>query len=622
MTRDILRQSLVFAVCASLLPAQQLSIAPVRPEAPIIVRPYKSVTVPPVRLSNSPRLASLIRGGALYLTAQDAIALALENNIDIEVARYNPIMAAWRLQRSEAGGALPGVPSAASQSGSVAAGQGVVGSQQAAGVRGAVTGQGGNTTANASISQIGPVTQTLDPSVQETSTFSHTSQPQANVIQSSVAVLINDTRAHVATYQQGFLTGTAVTVQFRDNYLNENSPTDVLNPSTATSLAISAQQSLLRGFGTAVNARTITVSRMNINTSELNFKTQVIGVVTRVLNLYYGLAASYEDLKAKRNAAEVADTFVANVSRQIDLGAVAPTELVTAQSQAVNSRQSVVDAEASLKQQELQLKNVISRVGTADPLLASARIVLVDKIAIPAKDDLPPVAEMVKQARANRADLAAEKAGLEASEVSALGTHNNLLPNLVAFGGASAAGLAGDPRTVQTITGVQTADPYFVGGLGTALGQVFRNNFPTNRVGVFYQAPLRNRAAQADFAIDELSLRQSTLTAQKDVNQVEVDVLNYMVALQQARARYDAAVKNTALQQELFTAEQKKYSLGSSTPYNVTQQQRDLIVAQSAETSALVAYSNARIALDQTLGRTLEANGVTIAEARDGRVAR
>jgi outer membrane protein TolC len=181
------------------------------------------------------------------------------------------------------------------------------------------------------------------------------------------------------------------------------------------------------------------------------------------------------------------------------------------------------------------------------------------------------------------------------------------------FGSDSNAGLAGNPRS-------KNANAYFVGGTGDAMAQVFRRNFPTERVGVFAQAPVYNRQAQADSAIDQLQLRQTQLTTQKDLNQVQVDVLNSVVALQQARARSEAAVKNRVLSQQLLDAEQKKYLLGASTPYNVVQQQRDLEAAQSAEISALVAYSNARVALDQTVGATLEANHVSIVSAREGRV--
>jgi outer membrane protein len=597
-------------------------IEPVRPHAPLLVRPYLAPEVPPVRLRNSDRIRELMRAGTLYLTVQDAIALALENNIDLEVSRYNPLLATWQVERAKAGGALPGVPSTASQAFSVASGQGVLGSQAAAGVSIAGAGGNNNRTVNASITQIGPVTQTLDPTVQETTSFAHTSNPQPDVVQSLTTNLISNTHVYTGSLQEGFLSGGGVSVSYNEHYLNENSPSDVLNPSVAPNLSVGAQQNLLRGFGIAVNARTITVAKMNLSTTDLNFKTQVIGVVSQVLNQYYGLAADYEDLKAKRNAAEVAQTFLADVNREVNIGSVAPTDLINAQAQAVISQQAVVDSEASLRQQEVALKSLLSRTGLTDPLLAGARVVPIDPLQIPAREELPPVDTMVKQALANRSDLAAEAANDKATEVSTLGTRNGVLPNLQVFGVETNAGLAGVPRTVVTNGQVETADRYFVGGIGTALGEVFRRNFPTNRAGAFYQAPLGNRQALADQAIDQIQLRQSQLNTRKDRNQVEVDVRNYVVALQQARSRYEAAVQNRQLQQQLLDAEQKRFRLGASIPYNVTLQQRDLITAQSAEVAALDSYSSARIALDQTLGTTLEVNHVSIGEARSGRVER
>jgi outer membrane protein TolC len=301
---------------------------------------------------------------------------------------------------------------------------------------------------------------------------------------------------------------------------------------------------------------------------------------------------------------------------------VAPPDVIPPQSLEVNSRQALVDSQAALSQQEVQLKNLLSRSGTADPDLAAVRILPVDPIAMPEKDDLPPLADLVKQAIANRSDLAAARINDAAAEVSALGTRNGVLPNLLVFGAESHAGLAGEPRTVISRGTIESADPYFTGGIGTAMAQLFRRNFPTERIGAFYQSPIHNWAAQADFAIDQLQNRQSDLGTRKNLNQVQVDVLNYVVMLQQARARYDTAVRNRGLQEQLFAGEQRRFTLGASTPYNVTQQQRDLVTAQNAVMAALVSYTTARLALDQAMGATLEVNLVQIAEAREGRVAR
>jgi outer membrane protein TolC len=616
---------------------QQSSIEPVRPAAPIVIRPYLAPEVPPGRFSNSPRLRDLVRAGILYLTVQDAIALALENNIDIEVARYNPIFSQWQVERAQAGGALPGVPSGASQAGSVAVGQGVAGSQAAAGVNISGNATTASGSANATITQVGPVTQTLDPSIQGAATYSHRSTPQPNLVQSITPNLITNTRVYNTSYQQGFLTGGSINASYSEHYLNENAPTDVLNPSVAPSLSISFQHNLLRGFGVAVNARTITVARMNVNTSELNFKTQVISVVSQVVNSYYTLAAGYEDVRAKTRAQELAQKLYDDNKRQVEIGSLAPLDLTNAESQVAATQRDMLVSQTTLQQQELQLKNLISRNGTADPVLTAARIVPIDHIVIPESEDLPPFQDLVQRALTNRSDLAAERANLNASEISALGTRNGILPTLQVFGGESQAGLAGAPRkvvvqqttesaasppTVVTQSFVETADPYFVGGIGNALGQIFRHNFPTERIGGVLVAPVHNRLAQADFGIDQLQLRQSQLTTQKDFNQVGVDVSNSVIALRQARVRYDAAVHNRILEQQLLDAEQEKFSLGASVPYNVIQQQRDLAAAQNTEISALTAYSNARISLDQTLGTVLDTYHVSIDEARAGEVAR
>jgi outer membrane protein TolC len=386
---------------------------------------------------------------------------------------------------------------------------------------------------------------------------------------------------------------------------------------------VSFQHNLLRGFGVAVNARTITVARLNLKTTDLNFRTQVINAVSAVLNVYYGLAAGYEDFKAKSSAVEVAQQLYTDTKEEIRIGSVAPIELTTVESQLATSQQSLVDSQANLQQHEVQLKNLLSRTGAADPLLSTVRIIPVDQLAVSGTDDLPPIPDLVRQALANRSDLASEKLGVESAEISALGTRNGILPTLQVIGGESQAGLAGTGHVVMSSNGrVQAPDPYFVGGIDTALGQIFRRNFPTERIGAFLAVPLLNRQAQADYGIDQLQLRQTQLSTQKDLNQVQVDVTNYVVALRQARARYDAAVRNRGLDQQLLDAERRKLTLGASTPYNVIVQQRDLTAAQSAETAALVSYTYARIALDQTLGTTLEANHVSIEEARAGKIAR
>ena len=600
--------------------AQQGSIAPVPSSS--FLRPFLAPEVPPARLSNGPRLADLIRAGTLYLTAEDAVALALENNIDIEVVRYNPVIMNWNLIRSEAGGLLPGVPSNASQAGSVASGQGVAGSQQAAGVIIPGTTSGRTQSTNATVSQVGAVTPTLDPAVQESSTFSHTTTVEPNSQQSITNVLVSATRVHTASIQQGLLTGGTVTLNYSDHFLSENAPTDVLNPSSAPSLSLSVQHNLLQGFGRAVNGRTITVSRMNRDSSLQGFETTVAGVISQVLDAYYSLEASYEDLKAKQVAAETAATFLHDVREQVRIGTSAPSETIAAETQSISAAQAQADSQVTLTEQETQLKNLISRTGTEDPILRGVRIQPVDTIVVPAGDDLPPIADLVKQALANRTDLASERENLAASAINNLGTRSAVLPTAVVIASTSQTGLAGVGRPITSNGFTERPDPSLVGGIGTALGQVFRRNYPSESAGAGFFTPLRNRQALADYAVDELTLRQSQLGNRKDINQVQVDVGNYVIALRQARARYEAAVHGRTLQEDLYKSERRRFELGSSTAYNVIQQQRDLINAQSSEVAARVAYITARIGLERTTGELLSANHVTVQEALEGKVGR
>lgn len=603
-----------FAFLATSLPAQQPDIAPVRPQNSVFLRPYLGPFVPPAPLGNTGRLAGLIRSGLLYLTAQDAISLALENNIDLEVDRYNPVIAAWNLERSQAGGTLPGVPSLGGLGGSVANGQGVAGSQAAAGVAGGNAGNAAGNGGNVTISQIGPITQVLDPSFQESSLWSHTTTPEPNATQSITSVLVDTTHIYTGTYQQGFLLGSSVSLSYSDHFLRENAATDTLNPTSAPNLSLSYTQYLLRGFGRAVGERTIKVNRLNLRISDLNFRNQVIGTVSSVLNQYYALAADYEDQRAKQSALDTAQQFLDNTRRQEQLGALSGLDVITAESQVASAQNDLATSRANLLQDELTLKNTLSRTGPMDPALSSARIVTLDRITIPDADNLPALNSLVEQALAQRPDLAALKANITSAQISALGTENGVLPTAVAFGGTSNAGLDGTP-----VGGFKSK---LSGNIGTGLEQVFDRDFPTERIGVYVSAPINNRQAQADYGVEQLQLRQTQLTTQKSLNQVIVDISNNVIAVQQARARYAAAVKNRELQQQLLDAEQRKFLLGASTPYNVTQQQRDLAAANATVLSALTSYSSARVALDQATGSTLEANHVSIDEAKGGIVAR
>ncbi len=596
--------------------AQDGPVSVERPKAPVIIRPYLAPTAPPVRLENSGRLHSLIRAGNLYLTVQDAIALAIENNLDLEVERYSPLIAEWQVERSQAGGLLRGVTSGNSQVGQVAGGQGISGSQASAGLNSSGGGGGGGA-ASAVVSQIGPVTANLDPVLQNTTLFSHTTNPQVNTVQSQTTALVDTSHIYNSTLQEGLLSGGYVQLSARESYLKENTPTDVLNPSVAPRGYLYVQHNFLSGFGVNVNNRFIRVAQKNAIASQQTFRSQLLNLIANVLYLYWGVVADNEGLKARRRAQEVAQKFYEDTEKEIRIGDVPRVEIYRAQAEVATRTQEFAIAQAAARQQENQLKNALSRNGMEDPLLNGAEVIPLDTIQVPEKDDLPPFREMVSTALAKRPDLKVTKIQLENAEISALGTANGVLPQLTGFAQAYGSGLAG---TAQTVQGIRP-DPAFVGGFGNALGQVLRLDAPSYRAGAYSNIPLGNHIDQGDYGVDQLQLRQTQLMARRTVNQIVVDISNQVVALRQARARYSAAVDTRRLQELLLETEQKSFSLGNSTINDIIVAQRNVVTAQTNEITALADYAHARVGLDQILGETLEKNNVSVDDALKGHVA-
>ena len=277
-------------------------------------------------------------------------------------------------------------------------------------------------------------------------------------------------------------------------------------------------------------------------------------------------------------------------------------------------------------EQETILKNALSKNGTASPTLAESRIVPTDPIRVPDVLAVQPVQDLIAAALQNRPDLQASRINLESAKTRLAGSRNALLPTVDAFAEAANHGLAGQANTAgasgNPFFQIGPPDPYFIGGYGTALGQLFRRNFPDYRVGVNVTIPLRNRVAQSDYVRDRLDQHQSELELQKQVNQIRVDVQNAVIALTQAHARYQAAVKSRILEEQTLDAEEKKFQAGASTVYNVIQIQRDLTTAQGNQVTAASNFIRARTNLDTVLGAILERNHVNIEEARRGAVSR
>jgi len=614
-------QALAAILCATLVASAQTAIR-IDP-APAsrfswLTRPYQARSVPPINLANTSRIGGLVRNGNLYLNARDVVALALENNIDIEVQRYGPLLAREVLRRAQGGGALRSVglgvapgPTSVSLSGVSINTNGAPSS----------AGGGGVSSGGGIVTQLGPSIPSFDPTLSGFVDFAHSTSPQSNTVLTGTTALVTGTKTVQASYSQTWAIGLNAQLTYASNNIHVNSNFFALNPYTSGDIDLQLTQNLLNGFGKAVNTRNIRVQKNNLKVTDLQFKLQVITTVSAVLNLYWDLVGFNEEVKSRQQALDTADQLYKNNQEQVRIGTLAEIEVTRAQSQLFSARQDLLIAQTNLMQQETILKNALSRSGVASSDLADVHIIPLDTISIPAGDESTTrsVPELVGVAMANRVELEQARINLDSNNLNLAGVRSSLKPSLQAFAELTNNGLSGIASQSAL---AQPGVAYFDGGYGNLLEEVFRRNFPNYSAGLSLNIPLRNRAAQSDYVTSQLEIRQNELNLQKQVNQIRVDVQNAIIGLQQARARYDAAKEARVLSQETFDGDKKKYDLGATTSYQVVQDQRDLASAQSSEVQAMANYTHARIQFDQALGTTMDVNNISVAEAMAGKVAK
>lgn len=582
--------------------------------------PYKWKEVGPINLANSNRLDSLMRGGNIYLSLQDAIALALENNLDIEIQRYGPQFAESDYRRSLAGAAARAFNGGVTNNSTI----------------GAVSGTGVNNTLGAQQTSVttGAQSQGLDPVLQGTFSWGHRTTPQTSLFVTGTNSLISNSKIANMSISKNWLTGTSATLSFNNNFLFQNSGRNDFNPSRSVTGELSVTQHLLQGFGLAVNRRNIKIAKNNIGVSELVFRQQVITTASSIINIYWDLVSFNEDLRVKKQALALNQKLYDDNKKQVEIGTLAPIEIIRAEAEVARSQQDLTISETNVLQQETVLKSSLSRTGISSPGLSEAHIIPTDRISMPDAERMQPVQEMLQKAIDLRPELEQQRISIENAKLGLKGTRNALLPTLDAFVDVRNNSLAGDvnqipippiqgaPIQTPVTRPANSVDQFFLGGYGTALRQVFGRNFPDYSAGVTLNIPIRNRQAKEDMTRDQLTLRQSEVRLQQQLNQVRVEVENALIGQQQGRARYQTAVKNRVLQEQTLDAEQKKYSLGASTIFFVIQSQRDLTSAQAAEVSALSTYARAKVELERATGQTLGAYEIQIGEAVKGTVAR
>jgi outer membrane protein len=569
---------------------------------PSMFKAFNYPYVPAPSLANTPQLNQLIQNNKLELSLNAAIELALQNNLDIAVSRFQLPLARLDVLRTKAGSAARGVAGGAVSNALFA---GAIG----AGVGGAggVSGGGGGGFSGggvASTSFIGPG----DPVAGASFGLNYGQTPLNFATVYGIAVLGSHTANYSTFFGKGFFTGTSFVASVSGQRSSTTSTTSLFNPSISPTLTVGLNQHLLRGFGRRSNAAFLRIARNNLNVSNSVFRQQVITTIAQVLNAYYTLLADRDQVRVAQSAIDYSQRLVEDDKKQVEIGTLAPLDVVQGESTLATDQQNLIVAQTTYLEQQEVIKTMISKRVT--PELAGVEIEPTDNLPEPGPGDIPPLEQALAAALKNRPELEQDLLNLRNQQYTIQSNRSGLLPTLDAFATYQSNGLAGVPYG-----GLVGANP---GGLGDALSQVFGGKYPSYSVGLTLSIPIRNRAEQANAAQAVVELHQMQTNMQRGKNSIEQDVRNAEIAVTQAKAQINAALKARDYAQQALDAEIKKLHLGVSTTLNVIQLQQQFVLAEGNLAKARQAYAQAIVQFHQATGTTLDAHSIVLTDPETG----
>jgi outer membrane protein TolC len=577
--------------------------------------PYVGRDVPDPSFVNSPRIDELIKDGKLYLSLSNAIALALENNLDIEISRYNLQIADTDILRTKAGSSARGVASGLVQ-GTPGGGVGGFGAgAPGAGAGGTSGGAGGAGTGAAGLVQstlgAGAPVDSFDPLVTSSMNIEHGTFPLSNTVTTGTPFLQQNAAGANFRYTQAFTSGTSIQGDFNNSRATDNGLFTSLVPQLSSTSRILIRQRLLSGFGFGPNRRFIVIANNNKNIAEDGFRNQVIATVTQIQNIYWDLVNAVEDLKVRERSLALAQKTLEDSRKQVELQAVAPIEVMRSEAEVEARNQDLIIAQSTYELQQLLMKNAISRT-LAEGVLADAIVVPTDTMALPENEPVRPVQDWIAEAIDRRPELRQANVDLKNREVTKKAARNALLPTLdvIGFYGGTAIGGLPNPTSPPEVG--------FPTSYAGVLERTFNNSSPDYSVGIQLAVPLRNRSAQADQVRSELEYRQAQYRIQQLKNQIAIEVRNALFSVRQTRARVAAAKKARDLARRNFDIQQQMLPLGATTSTNVLAAGRDLALAESNLVTASTTYEKARVEMDRATGSTLEKLGISLADAQQG----
>jgi outer membrane protein TolC len=627
----------IFCACGLLARAQTGTVSgpsdreqPAGPQAAVTARfdmpksrnplkAYSADEVPEPVLANSSRLDRLIRDGKLYLSLKDAIDLALENNLDLAIARYNLPIADTDILRTQAGGFFRGVNTGVVQ-GTPGGGVGGFGTgAPGAGAGGTTSGAGGAGAGASGLVQstlgAGTVVSSYDPAITGSVGVEHQTTPLASLQVYNVPFLqLNTTQANFS-YAQAFATGTSISFQFNNGRQTANSPDIFLSPALSSMFRFSIQQELLAGFGFGPNLRYLRIAKNNKKISDIAFKDQIIATVTQIENIYWDLVSAYEQTRVNEQSSAFAQQTFDNAKKQFQLESIPEMDVMRAEAEVSRRDQDLIVARTSLELQETLMKNAVTK-SLDDPVLEAMPVIPTDHMQGVPAEAVPSIQDLISSALQGRPELSESDIDLANRRISRQAARNALLPSLSLVGFWGSSGLAGPLNPVCGPACTSSVPTDF----GGALQNAFNDSSPDYYLGVNMNIPIRNRVAKADQYRSELEYRQAELRMEQLKKQVRIEVRNAQYALEQTAARVQAARKARDLAKRTFEITQKEQDLGAGSSYQTLSAQRDLALAELDLVSASTIFEKAKIELDRATGTTLEHNGIRVQDAVSGTI--
>ncbi len=588
--------------------------------------PYMPTNITPEKnYLNALTLGKLMRNGKIYLSLSDAILLALENNYDIAIQRVNLNIADTDILRARAGSNLFGVNSGlvtGTLGGSTASVNSVGGGPggTTSGAGGAGAGASGLTL---STNGGGPTPESLDPTLQAQIELNRVKTPSQNVLFSGgLPATDTNTDQYNFTYNQGFITGTGLQVTFDNTRETTNNPFSAYSPTLSSTFNAKITQNLLQGFGPGINGRFIVQAKNDRQIADSAFRAQLLYTINQVENIYWGLVSAYEDVASKQEAAQQSANLVKDDEKQLQVGAIAPLDLVNVRSQHAADQQALIQSQSTLEYQQLLMKQAIAR-NLDNPAVANAPIVPTDRVSlVETPEELKSVNSLVREADENSPSVEQAMLALKNDKITLKAVKNGLLPQVQAYAFYGAQGLGGavSPYCNGNIFGPQFCKALGGAGYGTVLGNLVNSSGPNKGAGINILIPIRNRTAQAEESRSRLEYEQQQMRVRQLYIQIRMQVINGQYALTNDRAAVQAAIANRNYNKQSLDAEIKKLHLGAATTADVLQQERNLATAEASLISATAKYATDRAALSELLGITLDRYGISIVDAASGQI--